>query len=283
MSAYPSVLRPKLARTLRGWADGWIRVGEQTEFYVRTLAAVGEAVTKYRVETLRQIAQMSLGAGVLALLGGSMVIVSFLTFNAGILVGQQVFKTFSDIGIQALSGFISAYFNTRLAAPLIAAVGLAATIGAGATAQLGAMRINEEIDALEVIGVRAISFLASTRVVAGLIVVLPLYCMAAIATFVAMRLLIVGLYGQATGVYDHYFATYLQPADLLWSLLQAGLMGIAVMLIHTYYGFNATGGPAGVGEATGRAVRLSLIVLITVTFASSLAIYGASGNFHLSD
>jgi phospholipid/cholesterol/gamma-HCH transport system permease protein len=283
MSASPSVLRPKLARTLRGWADGWNRIGEQTEFYFRTFASVGEAVTKYRVETLRQIAQMSLGAGALALLGGSMVIVSFLTFNAGILVGQQVFKTFSDIGIQALSGFISAYFNTRLAAPLIAAVGLAATIGAGATAQLGAMRINEEIDALEVIGVRAIAFLASTRVVAGLIVVLPLYCMAAIATFVAMRLLIVSLYGQATGVYDHYFATYLQPTDLLWSLLQAGLMGIAVMLIHTYYGFNASGGPAGVGEATGRAVRLSLIVLISVTFASSLAIYGESGNFHLSD
>ena len=92
--------------------------------------------------------------------------------------------------MQALSGFFSAYFNTRLAAPLVAGIGLAATIGAGATAQLGAMRINEEIDALEVMGIRTITYLVSTRVVAGVVVVIPLWCMAVLAGYLATRTLV---------------------------------------------------------------------------------------------
>jgi phospholipid/cholesterol/gamma-HCH transport system permease protein len=283
MTAAPSTLRPRLTRTVRGWADGWNRIGEQTAFYIKAIVFIGEATVKYRVETMRQIAQMSLGAGALALMGGAVVIVSFLTFNAGTLIGEQGFRSLSDLGVQALAGFLSAYINTRLGAPLISAVGLAATIGAGATAQLGAMRINEEIDALEVMGIRAITYLASTRVLAGVTVVLPLYCVAVIAENLATRSLVVFGYGQASGVYDHYFNTFLQPTDLMWSFFQAGVMGMAVMLVHTYYGFTASGGPAGVGEATGRAVRASLVVTISITLASALAIYGASGNFHLSE
>ena len=136
---------------------------------------------------------------------------------------------------------------------------LAATIGAGATAQLGAMRINEEIDALEVIGIRSVSYLAATRVIAGVVVVIPLYCIAVMMAFFAARLGTVVIYGQGAGVYDHYFNTFLNPMDLVYSFLQAISMAIVVMLVHTYYGFNASGGPAGVGEAVGRAVRTSLI------------------------
>ena len=283
MSVPASTLRPQLTRTARDFADGWNRIGEQTAFYFKALGLIPEAVVKYRVETLRQIAQMSLGVGALALMGGAVVIVAFLTFNAGTLVGEQGFRSLSDIGVQALAGFLSAYINTRLGAPIIAAVGLAATIGAGATAQLGAMRINEEIDALEVIGVRAIAFLVSSRVVAGVIVVIPLYCVAVLSTFMATRSLIVFGYGQAAGIYDHYFNTFLQPTDLMWSFGQAIAMGTAVMLVHTYYGYNAAGGPAGVGEATGRAVRASLVITVSITLASALAIYGVSGNFHLSE
>jgi phospholipid/cholesterol/gamma-HCH transport system permease protein len=273
---------PRLTRAVRGWADGWNRLGEQVAFYIKTLGGIPEAIIRYRTETLRLTAGMALGAGGLALVGGAVAIVTFLTFNAGTLVGQQGFRTLSDIGVEALSGFVSAYINTRLAAPLIAAVGLAATIGAGATAQMGAMRINEEIDALEVIGIRSIAYLASTRVVAGVVVVIPLYCVAAIATFLATRVLIVFVYKQSNGVYDHYFNTFLQPTDLIWSILEVAAMGLAVMLVHTYYGFNASGGPAGVGEATGRAVRASLVVTISLALAMSLAVFGGSGNFHLS-
>jgi phospholipid/cholesterol/gamma-HCH transport system permease protein len=283
VSAAPAGLRaPRLAKTVRGLVDGWNRLGSQTAFYVRALGLVWEAVVRYKTETLRLIANMSLGVGALAVIGGTVVIVTVLTMSTGGLVGIQLYRSLSDVGVQALSGFASAYINTRLASPLIACVGLAATIGAGATAQLGAMRINEEIDALEVMGIPTITYLVSTRVVAGVVVVIPLWCMAVLAGYLATRSLVVVAYGQAPGVYDHYFHTYLQPLDLIWSLLQVIAAGTAIMLVHTYYGFNASGGPAGVGEAVGRAVRASLTVAVAVTLAVALAAYGVSGNFNLS-
>lgn len=283
MSTVPAGQRlPRLTIKVRGLVNGWDRLGSQTAFYVRTLGFVGDAVVRYKSETLRLIASMSLGIGALAMIGGTVVIVTTLTGSVGSIVGIQLYRSLSDVGVQALSGFASAYINTRLASPLVACIGLAATIGAGATAQLGAMRINEEIDALEVMGIRTITYLASTRVVAGVIVVIPLWCMASLAGYLATRSLVIFAYGQAPGVYDHYFHTYLQPTDLIWSMLQVIGTATSIMLVHTYYGFNASGGPAGVGEAVGRAVRASLVVAVVVTLAVAMAAYGVSGDFNLS-
>jgi phospholipid/cholesterol/gamma-HCH transport system permease protein len=143
---------PRLINTARGFADGWNRLGSQAAFYVKSLGFVWHALTRYKGEVVRHIATMSLGVGALAAIGGTVVVVTTLTMSTGGLVAIQLFRTLSDIGVQALSGFASAYINTRISSPLIADIGLAATIGAGATAQLGAMRINEEIDALDVMG-----------------------------------------------------------------------------------------------------------------------------------
>jgi phospholipid/cholesterol/gamma-HCH transport system permease protein len=272
----------RLTRVLRGSVAGWNRVGAQTEFYGRTLGSIGDVFVHYRAELVRLIAQMGLGAGALAVIGGTVVIVGFLTLTTGALVAVQGYNQFAQVGVEALTGFASAFFNVRLIAPLTAGVALAATIGAGATAQLGAMRINEEIDALEVMGIRAIAYLASTRLVAGVIVVIPLYCVAVLMSFLAARAGTTLGYGQSTGVYDHYFNTFLNPPDLIWSFLLAVAMAIVIMLVHTYYGFTAAGGPAGVGEAVGRAVRTSLVALSLVAMFISLAIYGQSGNFNLS-
>ena len=273
---------PRLQRTLTSWVDGWNRVGVQTEFYGKTMGSIGQAVRHYRGELVRLIAQMSMGTGALAVIGGTVVIVGFLTLSTGALIAVQGYNSLAGIGIEALTGFTSAYLNVRIIAPLTAGIGLAATIGAGATAQLGAMRINEEIDALEVMGIRAIAYLASTRVIAGVIVVIPLYGVAVLMSFLAARFGTTFVYGQSTGVYDHYFTTFLNPFDLIWSFLQAVVMAIVVMLVHTYYGFNAGGGPAGVGEAVGRAVRTSLVSAVFVTLLVSLSIYGHAGNLNLS-
>ena len=167
-------------------------------------------------------------------------------------------------------------------APVVAGIGLAATFGAGVTAQLGAMRINEEIDALESMGIPPVEYLVSTRIVAGMVAITPLYSIAVILSFVASQFTTVVLFGQSGGLYEHYFNTFLNPIDLLWSFLQAVLMAITILLIHTYYGYFASGGPAGVGNATGNAVRTSLIVVVSVTLLVSLSIYGTNGNFNLS-
>jgi phospholipid/cholesterol/gamma-HCH transport system permease protein len=272
----------RLSRAGASLLAAWDRTGEQTAFYARTLGSTGDALTQYRGETLRLIAQMGLGSGALAAIGGAVGIVAFLTLSAGSVIAIQGFNSLSGIGVEALTGFLSAYFNGRVVIPLAAVIGLTATIGAGATAQLGAMRISEEIDALESMAIRSVAYLAATRVVAGVIVVIPLYCVALIMSFASAKWSTTFVYGQSTGVYDHYFNTFLSPVDVLYSLLQAIVMGVIVMLVHTYYGYTATGGPAGVGEAVGRAVRTSLIVAVLVTLFMALALYGRSGNFNLA-
>ncbi|MBJ8343892.1 ABC transporter permease [Antrihabitans sp. YC2-6] len=257
-------------------------VGRQAVFYRNAIAEIPTAIKHFPRETIRLVAEVALGSGALALIGGTVVICGFLTLSAGAVVALQGYSSLGDIGVEALTGFFAAYVNVRIAAPVIAGVGLAATIGAGATAQLGAMRISEEIDALEVMAVRSVPYLASTRIVAGMIAIVPIYGVAVIASFLASRTITIVVYGQSGGVYDHYFTSFLVPTDLLWSFLQAILMGLVVMLIHTYFGYNASGGPAGVGEAVGRAVRASLAAVVFVCLAVSLAVYGVSGNFNFA-
>lgn len=280
-ASVPSSYLPRLARLFSRVGSGWDRLGEQAHFYVKTLRSTGDALLNYRIELIRAIAGMSLGTGALMLIGGTVVIVAFLTLFAGAVVAVQGYTSLQNVGIEALTGFIAAFINTRLAAPLIATVGLAATIGAGATAQIGAMRISEEVDALEVMGVRSIAYLASTRVIAGVVVVIPLFCVAVLTSYWAARATTV-MYGQSSGVYDHYFNTFLNPTDVLWSFVVVVVSAVVVMLVHTYYGYSASGGPAGVGEAVGRAVRTSLVFAVFANLCVSLAIYGPTGNFHLS-
>ncbi len=281
-TALPSRQRPQLRRVADRATDGLVRIGDQARFYFHTLVSIRDAVVHYNGETVRLIAQMGMGTGALAVIGGTVVIVGFLTLSTGALVAVQGYNQFANVGVEALTGFASAFFNVRLIAPVIAGIALAATIGAGATAQLGAMRISEEIDALEVMGVRAVAYLASNRVLAGVVVVMPLYCVAMLTAFLAARVGTTVVYGQSSGVYDHYFNTFLNPTDIIWSFFQAVLMALVIMLVHTYYGFTASGGPAGVGEAVGRAVRTSMISAVLVVLFVSLAIYGQSGNFHLA-
>ena len=278
----PSRLHERVRRPARAVADGYTRLGEQTRFYAQTIRSIGDVFLNYKVELVRLIAQMSLGTGAMVLIGGTVAVVGFLMLAAGALVGEEGYNTLEGVGVEALSGFVAAFINVRLTAPAIAAVALAATIGAGATAQLGAMRINEEIDALEVIGVRSIAYLASSRVIAGVLVVIPLYCVALVMSMLATQG-VVAVYGQSSGVYNHYFETFLSPSDIGVSLLLVVISGTLIMLVHTYYGYTASGGPAGVGEAVGRAVRTSLVITVLVTLFVSLAIYGPHGNFHLSD
>ena len=262
--------------------DATRTLGEQTAFYGNALRFTVDAVRRYPGEVLRLIAVMGMGTGALAVIGGTVVIVGFLTLTTGALIAVQGYNTLSNVGIEALTGFLGAFLNVRFIAPATAGVALAATIGAGATAQLGAMRINEEIDALEAMAIRPITYLASTRIVAGILAVIPIYTVAVLMSFVATRFGTTIIYGQSRGVYDHYFSSFLHPTDLLWSFSEALAMAAAVMAVHTYYGYTATGGPAGVGEAVGRAVRTSITAGVFILLTITLSVYGQSGNFHLS-
>ena len=282
MTAHELDDSPPIGETLQRVVDATRRLGEQTAFYGQALWSTPYAVRRYPEMVLRQIAGMGMGTGALAVIGGTVAIIGFLTLCTGALIAAQGYNTLSNVGIEALTGFLGAFLNVRFIAPATAGVALAATIGAGATAQIGAMRINEEIDALEVMGIRPIIYLASTRIVAGVVAVIPIYTISVLMSFLATRFGTTMVYGQSRGVYDHYFTTFLQPTDLLWSFVEALSMAAAVMAVHTYYGYTVTGGPAGVGEAVGRAVRTSITAGVFILLTITLSVYGQSGNFHLS-
>jgi phospholipid/cholesterol/gamma-HCH transport system permease protein len=275
-------LYPRIARQVRRPLGTFGRIGDHTIFYGRAIAGTPHATVHFRKEIIRLIAEISMGAGTLAMIGGTVVIVGFLTLAAGGTLAVQGYSSLGNIGIEALTGFLAAFINVRISAPVVAGIGLAATFGAGVTAQLGAMRINEEIDALESMGIPPVEYLVSTRIVAGMVAITPLYSIAVILSFVASQFTTVVLFGQSGGLYDHYFGTFLNPIDLLWSFFQALLMALSILLVHTYYGYYATGGPSGVGVAVGNAVRTSLIIVVSVTLLVSLAVYGSNGNFNLS-
>jgi phospholipid/cholesterol/gamma-HCH transport system permease protein len=261
-------------------ADSWLSwldlLGEQLLFYVRALAWTPRALRRYWREVLRLLSEVTFGSGALALIGGTVGVMIGMTLFTGTVVGLQGYAALNQIGAAALTGFVSAYFNTREIAPLVAGLALSATVGAGFTAQLGSMRISEEVDALEGMGVPSLPYLVATRIVAGVIAIIPLYALGLVSSYFSSRLITVEFNGQSPGTYDHYFGLFLSPVDVLWSFVKVLIFSVVVILIHCFYGYRARGGPAGVGVAVGRAVRASIVMINIIDFFMSLAIWGAT-------
>lgn len=251
-------------------------LGTQMLFYLRAIAWMPRAMVRYRKEVFRHLGEVSFGVGGLTVVGGTVGVVVFLTFFTGTEVGLQGYQALNQVGTSAFTGFISAYFNTREIAPLVAGIALSATVGAGFTAQLGAMRVNEEVDALEVMGVRSMPYLVTTRMLAGLAACVPLYVLSLLASYVATRGVATLYFGQSAGTYDHYFNQFLVSSDVLWSFGKVVAFSIIVIGVHCYYGYYASGGPAGVGVAVGRAVRTAIVAVNLVDFFVSLAVWGAT-------
>jgi phospholipid/cholesterol/gamma-HCH transport system permease protein len=284
-----TVLRARYPRTLLrtnrfvGAPVRFVRsVGMFDWFVVISFGQIVHALRYYRREVLRLIAEIGMGTGAMAVVGGSTAIVGFVTLSGGSLIAVQGFSSLGNLGVEAFTGFFAALANVRVVAPLVAGVALAATVGAGATAELGAMRISEEIDALEVMGIKSISYLVSTRIVAGLLVIVPLYGLAIVMSFLAGQVVTTLFYGQSLGTYEHYFRTFLRPNDVMFSFMQAIVMALIVMVNHCYFGYYASGGPVGVGEAVGKSMRASLVAIVLAVLLASLALYGVNPNFNLT-
>jgi phospholipid/cholesterol/gamma-HCH transport system permease protein len=262
-----------LAKVPGGALEG---MGEQLSFYGRCLGWAPKTVARYKKEVIRLLAEVTLGSGGLALIAGTVGVIIGLSFFTGTEVGLQGFLALDQIGAAAFAGFLSAYFNTRELAPLIAGLALAATVGCGFTAQLGAMRVSEEVDALEVMGIPSVPYLVTTRVVAALIAVIPLYFIGLLTSYLSTRLIVTLQFKQSTGTYDHYFHLFLPPQDVFYSLLKVVIFSVIIVLVHCYYGYYASGGPAGVGVAVGQAIRTSIVVVTILDLFLSMAIWGAT-------
>ncbi|AIJ26174.1 MULTISPECIES: MlaE family ABC transporter permease [Amycolatopsis] len=250
--------------------------GNQLWFYIRAFLWIPRTIRRYSKEIIRLLSEVSFGSGALAVIGGTIGVMVALNLFVGTVVGLQGYAALNQIGTEAFTGFVSAYFNTREISPLVAGIALSATVGSGFTAQLGAMRIAEEIDALETMGIPSLPYLVTTRMVAGFVAILPLYTLGLLASYVASRFITITFNGQSAGTYDHYFNLFLPPEDVLWSFAKILVFAVVIILIHCYYGYTAGGGPAGVGVAVGRAVKTAIVTVVILDFFLSLAIWGTT-------
>ncbi|MHA6617601.1 MlaE family ABC transporter permease [Pseudonocardia sp. DLS-67] len=269
-----ALLNGRARRVAGGPLNALDELGDQLSLYARAIAWTPRTLRRYRGEIGRLLAEVSFGSGALIVILGTAGVMLSLSLFVGSLVGLQGFRALDSLGVEALTGFITAYFNTRDIAPLVAAAALTATLGAGFTAQLGAMRISEEIDALEVMAVPSVPYLITTRVIAGVIAIIPMYTIGLLASFVASRLNVTLINNLPGGTYDHYFDLFLPVSDVLYSYVKVIAFAIVIILIHCHYGYTARGGPAGVGIAVGRSVRLSIVSTAILDFFLTLVLFG---------
>jgi phospholipid/cholesterol/gamma-HCH transport system permease protein len=267
---------------LRRLTRGLEALGEQMTFYAQVLKDMVLVVPRHPGEVLRIVGDITWGSGALIVGAGTAGVIFFMAFITGGLVGLEGFKGLQLIGAESFSGFVSAFGNTREITPIIAGVTLAAQVGAGYTAELGAMRINDEIDALEVMAMPTRRYLVASRVVAALIAITPLYLISLFASYLATQVAVVKLQGLSAGTFSHYFTLFLPPIDVLYSLLKAWIFATAIALIHCYYGYNARGGPVGVGTAVGKAIRTSIVAINVLNFALSALMWGISDTVRIA-
>lgn len=266
----------------RAGYEGVARSGHFGTFVIRVIAGIPLAMRRYRAEVMRLLSDITWGNGAIIVGGGTVGVMVVLGVATGAAVGIEGFTALDILGMAPLTGFVSAYANVREMAPLIAATAFAAQAGCRFTAQLGSMRISEEIDALEVMAIHSIPYLVTTRLIASVVMILPLYVVAMVTNFVSTAVVVNVFYGQSSGTYNHYFQAFLIPGDVPLSILKATAFVVIATLVHCYYGYYAHGGPQGVGEASGRAIRASIIWMVLASMLMTMFFWGFDPGIRIS-
>lgn len=226
-------------------------------------------VLRFFGETLRQ-------AGILII--GSTMVIWTQAFIVGLgPCGIQGAYFSEATGTPTASGLFAALCDLREAVPLTFGYMMAAKVGTGIVAELGAMRISEEIDALEVMGVNSMTFLCATRLLAAWIV-LPFMYMGAIGVaYLASYIAVVDQVGYtSSGGYLLLFWQFQNPGDYLFSVIKGMAMATVVVLVGCYYGYTASGGPVGVGRATAKSMALNLVMVNLIDALGTQIFWGSN-------
>jgi phospholipid/cholesterol/gamma-HCH transport system permease protein len=250
----------------RGWVGS---LGEIFAFCARVAVLVWNGrVFQFFGEALRQ-------AGILIL--GSTLVIWGLVFIIGLQCGIEGGYLLRAQGAPAYAGVFSAWCDLRELVPYAFGYMLSAKVGTGIVAELGAMRISDEIDALEVMGVPPVTFLGATRLL-GAWIVLPFAYLGAVGVaYIASWIAVVEQIGDvSSGGYFLIFWMFQNPPDLLFSLIKGMMMATAIVLVGCYYGYTASGGPVGVGTATAKSMFLNIILVHVVGMLGTLAFWGAN-------
>jgi phospholipid/cholesterol/gamma-HCH transport system permease protein len=253
--------------------------GQWVVFIAQTVYLLPLTVRKYRRETLSRMNNLAWGSGSLIVDGGLISVLVILGLAIGGMVAIEAWATLNIMGLGALAGIIGSLGDVREMGPLVAGIAFAAQCGCRMTAEIGSMRIAEEIDAVEAMGLRPIPFVVGTRLVGALLCVVPGYLLTLLTSFFVLNGIIRWFYHAPAGTYQHYFVEFLTPSDLVYSTVKATAFCAVVVIIHCYYGYFASGGPVGVGTASGRAVRASLVAVMVMDFVMTVLLWGLQPTF----
>jgi len=257
-------------------------IGHQLYFVAAALRAVPAALARYQAQILGHIGSITFGNGSIIVGGGMLGVLVVLGAAVGGTVGIQGFALLDMVNMGPLTGFVSGYATTRELGPMIVAVGFAAQVGCRITAEVGAMRISEEIDALEATAVAPMPFVVSSRIVASVVTIIPLHLLTLSVAYLSCRIVVSVVHGQPMGTYEHYFTVFVSSGDLVYSTIKVVVFVVAIVLIHSYQGFYASGGPEGVGVAAGRAIRASLVIVVCLDMVLTLLIWGFDSGVRIS-
>ncbi|MFE3960762.1 ABC transporter permease [Nocardia sp. NPDC059091] len=249
-------------------------IGFVLGFCWQVVSSVPYTALHYRRQTIAVITDMTWGRGSIIIGGGVVPLMLLLGAAMGASIGIEAFSALNLLSLGQLSGLISAFGVTRELAPIAAGIGFAAQAGCRMTAEIGSMRISEEIDALESLGIRSVPFVVTTRVIAGIVAVAPAFVVALILSYFSCEVIVTAVHGTPSGTYKHYFDQFIVPWDVFASTVKVVVFAIAVVLIHCYQGFFATGGPEGVGIGSGRAIRASLVAIIGLDMVTTIVLWG---------
>ncbi|WP_433633990.1 ABC transporter permease [Nocardia sp. CA-120079] len=259
-----------------------MRLGYMVTFFGRVLGGIPVVLRHYRAEFLRILSNVTWGNGSIVVGGGTGQVVLVLGAAAGAIVAIEGFSALKLLGMAPATGMIASTAVTRELAPIMSSIAFAAQAGCRFTAQLGSMRIAEEIDALDSIAIRPIPYLVTTRMLASIVAMIPLYLACLATSYLAVEI-VVGLSGgQSPGTYEHYFRLVLSGTDIIYSLSKALVFVIITTTIQCYFGFYASGGPQGVGVAAGRAMRASITAMIFVNLLMTMTLWGFDSGARIS-
>jgi len=257
--------------------SGWLAVprdwlssmGEIFRFCGRVMGLVYSGrVFQFFGEALRQ-------AGILIL--GSAIVIWGLVFFLGLTCGIEGAYLNRSIGAPSYAGVFTAWCDLRELIPYGFGYMMAAKVGTGIVAELGAMRISDEIDALEVMGIEPVTFLAATRLLAAWMVLPFMYLAAVGVGFLASYTAVVLQIGDtSSGGYLLIFWMFQNPPDLIFSVIKGMAMATAIVLVGCYYGYTAGGGPVGVGTATAKSMVLNIVLVHIIGMVGTLVFWGAN-------
>lgn len=261
----PSPLTSVATSVKKGFAEA----GDILKFSGETIRSFRD-VRLYSSEVLHQ-------AGILIISSG--LIIWVMQGVMGTVCGLEASYTLKQIGAPLYSGIFNAFCSIREMSPYMWGYIFAAKVGCGLVAELGSMRISDEIDALEVMGIKSKAYLVGTRVLAAWIAIPFLYTVGLAVMYVTMYLVtVVQLGGVSPGGYLYIFWLYQNPLDFLYSQIKVLSYGTTIVFVGCYYGFNASGGPVGVGRATAKSMMVNMVLIHVLGVLTTQLFWGLSPN-----